>query len=251
MTIHRLTYTKIIGFFLLSLLGTNSFGSTITIGQDSVSASLYLSINLPERFLDLGYSNWSASHHVDSGILDNVFLYDEHTYGRLPGEDESTWMYGRAETQSYLGETRPWWASNVYFHENYEPDPGIYNAFGELTFGLEFQVTGGDSSLEVIGGGYGIHDLSLFLTDLGTMETFTGTLDTFALLDTHTYRLDGTATASGSGNFLESLASMEVWFLSGDVVSHGEYVHPVPEPITLTLMGIGLAGLGWRRRKLS
>ncbi len=242
MSRYWVTYSKVVCFFLLFLLGTTSYGSTITIGQMSVSATLELSIDLPQRFLDLGYSNWSAYHHQENGNFDDISLYDEHSYGRLPGEDESTWMYGRVETQSFFGETRPRWAASINLHENFEPDPGIYNASGEVTFDMEFQVTGGDSVLEVIGWGSG-GSASFLLTDLGTLETFTTTIDTFTLLDGHTYSLQGTATASGSGQFGEALADMELGFRSGDTVS-------VPEPMTLTLMGIGLAGLGWRRRIL-
>ncbi len=242
-------FGRIAGCSLLLLFGLNANASLITIGHGSQSAKVHLSVQLPQKFLDMGLENSVSYQYQKGGISQNLSLVGGLFYGRLPGEDEGTWTEGKVKTFSYLDRptSHMWWAS-VNVHENMEPDPGIYYGFAELMVSLEFQVTEGDAALSVMGSGYGGGArITWELTDLVTADSLINPTHTITLLDTHTYRLDGRAVVSGYGEYSDISAYMDFSFpenFAGEhSVVYGEYVHPLPEPMTLTLMTLGLAGL--------
>ncbi|MET0025100.1 MAG: PEP-CTERM sorting domain-containing protein [Sedimenticola sp.] len=96
-------------------------------------------------------------------------------------------------------------------------------------------------------------DISFYLN---TASTNTITVDIFAF-DGSLIQTVG-LTGSGTDNVFHSLTDTNVgrismyqpsdgWWWSMDTLSYE--IADIPEPATLALMGLGLAGIGWKRRK--
>ncbi len=181
------------GLLFAALASTANAGG-ISILQDTVELNLDMSIDIPAEYNEgYGIEDWTFSDSYEGAGIGGVRLYGEKYYGKLPGQDESTWMTGFAEISDYSSDEYTSWNLRMRFDPNNEPNPG--NTFGEgsIVWRLVFDVTGEEVMVNV-GSWADFSGSSVFvsLSDLGSGASYAFTLDDYEsieLLGGHRYSL--------------------------------------------------------------